>query len=417
MAEGMEDVYRQLYQSALDIHSDLRLEEVMTRIIERAVTLLRADSANYYAFQADRDVLIPWVGVERWEDEATIVLERGEGAAGQVLATGRPVRVDRYDEWPHRSLKYDRGIAARVAAVPVSRESQLLGVLTVIRDRQAPTFADEEIELLSLFADQAAIALENARVHAEALQYERLEHELVWARQIQGTLLPSEPPELIGYQVCTHYRPAREVGGDFYDFLRLRDGRWGLVVGDVMDKGIPAALYMSLARTLVRTAGLSGEPPGRALLRVNRHLWNDTIGEVFVTVLYGILQPAAGLVTLAAAGHPPPIHYRGRNQRAEVVSCRGTVLGVMERVSLTERSITLQPGDALLLYSDGLTEADTPHGTAFGLPRLVELFSRVGGREPDQAVEAISGAVNAHRAGQPPEDDLTLMLLRRSPTG
>jgi predicted ester cyclase len=207
------------------------------------------------------------------------------------------------------------------------------------------------------------------RLQRERIERERVEQELQVARHIQQASLPKEVPELEGWQIAPYYQPAREVGGDFYDFFELRDGRLGLVVGDATGKSVPAALVMASARSMLRAVAQASEySPGDVLSRVNDSLVIDIPPNMFVTCLYAILDPNSGGLTYANAGHDLP--YLHRNGAAEELRARGMPLGLMPRMSYEEKETTLQAGEAALLYSDGLVEAHDPKGEMFGFPRL-----------------------------------------------
>src|SRR5215217_904847 len=204
---------------------------------------------------------------------------------------------------------------------------------------------------------------------------ERVEHELQVARSIQQASLPKEVPKLEGWEIAPLYRPAREVGGDFYDFLELADGHLGFVVGDATDKGVPAALVMTAARSMLRAVAqaLGSSSPGEVLRRANDPLATDIPANMFVTCFYAILDPNSGSLSYANAGHDLP--YLHRNGDAEELRARGMPLGLMPAMSYEEKEIVLEAGDSALFYSDGLVEAHDPKGEMFGFPRLRTLVA------------------------------------------
>ena len=175
------------------------------------------------------------------------------------------------------------------------------------------------------------------------------------ARDIQVSFLPERCPEPAGWEIAADWRAARGVGGDFYDFIELDDERLGLVIADVSDKGVPAALFMSLSRTLVRASALESRSPSRVLQRVNELITTETRSNMFVSVFYGILNLRTGNLTYANAGHNPPILWRAQG-RSWLLTAHGMVLGVLEKVDLEEREVTLKPGELLILHTDGVTE-------------------------------------------------------------
>jgi serine phosphatase RsbU (regulator of sigma subunit)/predicted ester cyclase len=246
---------------------------------------------------------------------------------------------------------------------------------------------------------------------AEAQERERIEHELQVARQIQQELLPEATPELDGWQIAAYYGPAREVGGDFYDFLGFPDGRLGLVVGDATGHGMPAALVMATTRGMLRAVVQSVESPGEVLARVNEALVADVPPSTFVTCFYGILEPKSGHLVYANAGHDLPYLWHGG--AAEELRARGMPLGLMPGMGYEEKEITLKRGEGVLFYSDGLVEAHDPHYEMFGFPRLRALLADHG--EERSLVEFLMEELSSF-TGQSweQEDDITLMTLQRS---
>ena len=246
---------------------------------------------------------------------------------------------------------------------------------------------------------------------AEARERERIEQELLVARQIQQELLPETIPELEGWRIAAYYGPAREVGGDFYDFLEFPDGRLGLVVGDATGHGMPAALVMATTRGMLRAVVQSLESPGEVLARVNEAMVADVPPSTFVTCFYGILDPKSGHLVYANAGHDLPYLWHGG--AAEELRARGMPLGLMPGMGYEEKEITLKRGEGVLFYSDGLVEAHDPHYEMFGFPRLRALLADHG--KERSLVEFLMEELSSF-TGQSweQEDDITLMTLQRS---
>ena len=253
------------------------------------------------------------------------------------------------------------------------------------------------------------------RLQRERIERERVEQEMRLARSIQQASLPKEVPEPEGWQISPFYQPAREVGGDFYDFLELKDGQLGLVVGDATGKGVPAALVMASARSMLRAVAqaLGSASPGNVLARVNDALVTDIPTNMFVTCFYAVLDAETGHLVYANAGHDMP--YVHRNDGAEELRARGMPLGLMPRMSYEEKVTILRADEAALFYSDGLVEAHDPNGEMFGFPRLRALIAEHGeeGSLGDFLLEELYSFV---KEGWEQEDDITLLTLRRSPS-
>ncbi|HSJ55401.1 MAG TPA: SpoIIE family protein phosphatase, partial [Anaerolineae bacterium] len=255
----------------------------------------------------------------------------------------------------------------------------------------------------------------------EALERARLEQQMRVARVIQQTLLPKSAPNLAGWQVTGHYQPAQAVGGDFYDYVTLDDGRLGLLIGDVTDKGVPAALVMATTRSLLRSVARSLESPGQVLQQVNELLVREIPPKMFVTCLYAILDPRTGRLRFANAGHNLPYRTRngtgngtgnGSGQAAEL-RATGMPLGLMSGMVYEEAETTIQPGECLVFYSDGLVEAHNPHREMFGNPRLQALLSSGGEQCPALIPRLLSELEAFTGRGWQQEDDVTLLTLHR----
>jgi serine phosphatase RsbU (regulator of sigma subunit)/predicted ester cyclase len=250
------------------------------------------------------------------------------------------------------------------------------------------------------------------RLEQERIERERIEQELQVARRIQHASLPKEVPALEGWQISPYYQPAREVGGDFYDFFELEDERLGIVVGDATGHGVPAALVMASARSMLRAVAQASDSPGEALRRVNDPLATDIPPNMFVTCFYAILDPESGSLTYANAGHDLP--YLHRDGAAEELRATGMPLGLMPGMEYEEKQTILEAGEAALLYSDGLVEAHDPKGEMFGFPRLRALVAEHAEEERPLGEFLMEELYTFVGEGWEQEDDITLLTLRCS---
>ncbi|HKF36465.1 MAG TPA: SpoIIE family protein phosphatase, partial [Ktedonobacteraceae bacterium] len=278
--------------------------------------------------------------------------------------------------------------------------------------------ADEVGQLEQHFnqmAEQLVESMEQQQVLIEqtARQEERarIEQEMRTAHNIQQSLLPKEVPELAGWQFTRYYEPAKEVGGDFYDFLPFDDGQLGIVIGDVSGKGVPAALVMATTRTMLRTAAVATASPGEVLARVNDLLSADITSGMFVTCFYALLDAESGQLQYANAGHDPP--YRHHDGGASELWATGMPLGMMPGSCYEEFNVTLAPGDGVLFYSDGIVEAHNEHREMFGFPRLMRL---VGAHEDGKTLKQfiLDDLAAFTGADWEQEDDVTMVALHRT---
>ena len=333
-----------------------------------------------------------------------------------LLSASSVVEVDRLalDSPALRALK----AAGVKVCVPLVTQGELVGVLNLGDRMSEQEYSSDDRRLLNNLATQAAPALRVAQLarqqQAEARQRERLEQEMRVARIIQQTLLPKSLPNLPGWQVAAHWQPARAVGGDFYDFIDFPDGRLGLVTGDVTDKGVPAALVMATTRSILRSASERSSTPGQILAYANELLVSDIPPNMFVTCLYMILDPASRRLTIANAGHNLPIHRR--DEVVHDLRVTGMPLGLMPGMDYEEIEVTLEHGDNILVYSDGLVEAHNPAKEMFGFPRLRELLACSTDGEGCPAGEAmipflIDDLSEFTGPDWEQEDDLTFLIL------
>ena len=303
--------------------------------------------------------------------------------------------------------------------VPLVSQGELIGLLNLGPRLSQQEYSADDRKLLGDLATQTAPAVRVAQLvrqqQQEAQERERIEQELRIARLIQQTLLPKTLPQLPSYDVAAYYQPAREVGGDFYDFMELDDGRLGLVVGDVTDKGVPAALVMATTRTMLRASAQRLFSPGEVLRRANDALVTDIPPNMFITCLYAILEPESGRLVYANAGHDLPYRRTRESTAAEELRATGMPLGLMPGMSYEEKEITLEGGESVLFYSDGLVEAHDPTTREmFGFPRLQGLVGthREGGSSLIGFL--LSELTRFTGEGWEQEDDITLVTLERS---
>ncbi|HEX6254496.1 MAG TPA: SpoIIE family protein phosphatase [Euzebyales bacterium] len=311
-----------------------------------------------------------------------------------------------------RALR-DAGV---VLVVPLVTQGELLGLLNLGPRRSEQSYSSEDRRLLEELAGHAAPAVRIAqlvRQHDDQVrERSRIEQELRVATLIQQQFLPRELPRLDGWHVEAFYRPAREVGGDFYDFIELPDGRLGIVVGDVTDKGVPAALIMAKTHSILRGDAPRLPAPGDVLARANELLVSEMPANMFVTCMYAVLDPATGVLRFANAGHPVP-YVRATDGTVRELRARGMPLGLLPDMRYDEAETVLAPGDQVLLHSDGVAEAHGPGRSMFGFDRLAELVG--SDADPSRLIDTVLQALAVFVPdGAEQEDDITLVTVARS---
>src|SRR5687768_3113210 len=300
-------------------------------------------------------------------------------------------------------------------AVPLVSQGELIGTLNLGPRLSEQDYSSDDRRLLDNLAARAAPALRVGQLvreqEAEAATRQRFESELEVARLIQQNFLPQELPDLPGWQIAAYYHPAREVGGDFYDVIPLPGEQIAFVIGDVTDKGVPAALVMSATRSVLRASAQRLIEPGLVLERVNEHLCPDMPEKMFVTCLYGVLEPASGRFRFANAGHDLP--YVKTAEGAVELRARGMPLGLMPGMPYEQKEMVLAAGDSLLLHSDGVVEAHDPGREMFGFPRLKQAVADYPGG--GELIDRVLADLQAHTGpGAEQEDDITMVTLQRS---
>ncbi len=297
---------------------------------------------------------------------------------------------------------------AEQAASERGESSDELGLIAVALERMTTRVQDQQARLTDLVAElREALQAKNRLI--------ALEQELDIARGMQQSVLPRTFPPFGSFEIDARMTPAREVGGDFYDVFVIDETRLGVVVADVSGKGVPAAFFMLISRTLMKAIGTRGEPPAAALARLNQLLAEDNEQMMFVTLFYGVLERDSGHPAFANAGHNPPLIRRATGEVEWLDAASGVALAVMPGLDYEEGTTTLAPGDALLLYTDGVTEAVNAEDELFGEPRLKETVAEAAGGPASEAVAQIFAAVQRFAGGEPQADDLTVLGLRRTP--
>jgi sigma-B regulation protein RsbU (phosphoserine phosphatase) len=303
--------------------------------------------------------------------------------------------------------------------LPLATRTGLLGFLALGPKKSEEPYSPLDVRLLRSVATQAALALHNAQlaeqVAAEVAQRARFNRELEIAREVQEQLYPRELPRAPGLDLAGHCRPARGVGGDYYDFLDLDDGRVGIAIGDISGKGIPAALLMASLQASLRSQRIAGARTDLATLmgNLNRLIHDASPSNRYATFFYGEYDPRDGRLAYVNAGHNAPMLFRKAGDAPERLEVGGPVIGLLPVAAYQSGEVVLHPGDALLGFTDGISEAMDPADEEWGEPRLTEAFRACGGLAASAAVERLIAAADAFAAGAPQHDDMTVIVVRR----
>jgi sigma-B regulation protein RsbU (phosphoserine phosphatase) len=400
-------------------NSTLALDEVLNRVMDEVIAATRAERGFVMLREEDGTLTFR---AARGMDQSTVQdpqFQVSRGVVERVAQRGHPVltsdaQLD--DRFSLRMSVVNLGLRS-ILCVPLLVQGRLLGVVYVDNRLHSGLFTTADLDLLAAIASTAAIAIENARLYQVAVDKGRMERELQMAHEVQASLLPHTTPELPGWEFVARWRPAREVAGDYYDFLPLGEGRLGLVMADVSDKGMPAALFMALTRSVIRASVMPAPTPAEGITVANRLVCADSTSGMFVTAFYGLLHPDSGMLTYVNAGHNPPLLYRAGEEHLMELVPSGVALGIMEDARFEQREVRLQPGDWVLLYTDGLTDASDAQWNRFGDERLQRVLLDASPQDTPAAgiVAALERAVDAFTGNAAPFDDMALVLIRWAP--
>ena len=345
----------------------------------------------------------------------------GEGMIGRVWQSGQPVCLNEFSEAPELAKLRDSAFGtASVMAASLSYGKQDLGVLAIANGRMGGPFSQGDFVVFKSIAEQSAFALYNAIIYSMANEKKRLDHDLEIARDIQRILLPAEAPAINGFEISGINVPARQVSGDYFDYIHVDDERLGVAIADVSGKGVPASLIMAICRSVLRSEAARNPSPANVLQKVNRQLYPDIKEDMFISMAYLILDHGnnGNGVTLARAGHDAPLLYKRQSQSVTPIKPPGMVVGidsgnVFDRIT-GDFAVPLERDDCLVLYTDGVTEALDAEGNEFGLERTIQSV-RASATDGAQAiVKQVINDVRNFTGSHPQNDDITLIAIRKT---
>jgi sigma-B regulation protein RsbU (phosphoserine phosphatase) len=413
-SQSSSDRLALLYRLSQTFNSSLDLDEVLNLVMDEVVAVTRAERGFVTLREADGSLIFR---VARGMDQKTIddpQFQISRSVVERVAQEGQPILTSdaqRDDRFSTRQSVVILGLRA-ILCVPLKIKDQVLGVVYVDNRLQTGIFTEADLELLTAIASSAAIAIENARLYQVAVEKGRMERELQMAHDVQASLLPRETPQVAGWEFAARWQPAREVAGDYYDFIPLGEGQLGLVIADVSDKGMPAALFMALTRSMVRASVGSAPSPAEGIAHANRLICADATGGMFVTLFYALLNPANRELTYVNAGHNPPLLYGADQDQLTKLLRTGMALGVLEDSCYEQQTLYLNPDDFVLLYTDGVTDATNTQIQDFGMERLERV---VLDHRHTPAVDILAGlerAIHDFAGSAAPFDDTAIVVTK-----
>ncbi|MDD3641938.1 MAG: SpoIIE family protein phosphatase [Candidatus Krumholzibacteria bacterium] len=396
------------------INSTLSLEKIIELIVQKCIKHLKVQQGTVTLLESGGSEN-QFRTIMRKADQTTgyMPLHLDTQISGWMLVNKKPLVIDDLESDDRfRTFDSDGNLFRTLLSVPLFLKGRIIGSINVFNKHGGEPFADADKRLLSIIATQSAQVIENARLYEEEQSLMRMREELEIAYNIQTSLLPQEPPAIDGYDIAGRSIPAASVGGDYFDLIRLCDGRLFFCLGDISGKGMPAALLMSNMLATLRGQDLDGSSPSKILERSNHQMYRSTDPERFSTLLLGILDPGEHMIRYGNAGHNLPILVRG-DGAVERLTTGDLVLGALDEITFHEDTVSIGPGDTLLIFSDGISEAINVEDEEFGEERICGLIADHRNGSAQRLVEEIVIAVGAHAGKMPQRDDVTMVVIKR----
>lgn len=401
-----------LNELSIAISSSRGTEEVIQTIIRRSIKAVGAEQG-----------VITMVGEDATDPTKTLVrtmASSGDREAyspdqnllGWMYINRKPLVVnDPRSDARFQGVKWSDSVRSLVS-VPMQVHSRLIGILTLYNKKRGGEFSTEDQRLLSILAGQSAQVVETARLYEEEKKLATVQQELNLAYEIQTNLLPSRAPEINGYDLAGVSIPAQSVGGDYFDYIQIDDYHWGLALGDVSGKGMPAALLMSNAQATLRGQCLFGLSVHETVERSNTLLTGSIRRGSFLTLFFGMLDVVSGAFKFTNAGHNKP-YVRRADGTLEMLELGGLVVGFVPNQKYTEDAVSLNPGDTLFVFSDGIPEAMDEAHAQYGEERLEALLKDMGDVPAQAYIDRIHRDVKEHTGSAPQNDDITMLVVKR----
>jgi len=400
-----------LNELAAAIDSTMSTDEIMNLIVQESIKSIGVEQGAI--MMITEKTASPMKTLIRGMDASSggIPYRLGVSLTGWMMKNQKPLLIEDFStDERFRGVKVESGQIRSVLSVPLKAKDRMIGVINLI-NRKEGTFTREDERLVGIIATQSAQVLENARLYEEEKRLQQMEHELQMARDIQQSLLPKDNPQIPGVSIAGLSYPAREVGGDYYDFIPMGPNRLGVVIADVSGKGVPASLLMSNIQATLRVQAVSSGSPGHCITEANTALHKSTASDKYATLFYGILDMAEKTFTSTNAGHNAPMLV------SQGACCRrletgGIVLGMLPDMPFEDETIQLNSGDLLLMFSDGITEAMNDREEEFGEERLMALLGEHAQLDPVALMAEIVSQAQAFTGGTQQQDDMTLVAIK-----
>jgi len=413
------DKLRMLLDITKKISRSLDLQEVLNLVMDTLDSLIPYDAAGIFVLQCRDKELVP-EGEEPCEFKSEAVrgydidelsdlhLKLGEGFIGSVALSAQPIISPDVRNDPVYINARDKTRSEMVA--PIISNDEVIGVFDLESD-QFNAYSEDDLEVLMMLASQVAIIIEKVMLHEQLIEKKRLEGQLEVARQVQLALLPPHDPEIAGYDISAYNFPTEEVSGDYYDWVRIFEDQIGIVIADVSGKGVPAAILMAFLRASLRAASHIGYATHISMAKVNYLLWESIERNQFVTAFYGILDSLKGTMAYSNAGHNPPLLLNGAGT-SRYIDKGEQPLGMFAKTRYHEYYLEFEPGDVLVLYTDGATEANSPSGEEFGRERLAQAVKDNYDKPAREMIASLQLAILEWTDNAGATDDVTFFIIK-----
>lgn len=409
------DKLRMLHEITKTISRSLDLDEVLNLVMDTLGTLIPYDAAGIYLIEANDDDESPYVfkskAIRGYQISFDLIeprLRMGEGFLGTVAQTGKPIISSDVGADPRYFAARDLTRSEMLA--PIISNDRVIGVFDLESDHLA-AYSDDDLAVLQMLTSQVAIIIEKVRLHQQVVQKKRLEAQLEIARQVQLELLPSDDPDIDNFEISAYVFPTEEVSGDYYDWVRVFDDQIGIVVADAVGKGIPAALLMAFLRASLRSCVQIGYAPHIALSKVSSLLRDSIEDNKFITAIYGILDSTNKTFVFSNAGHNPPLLIKPDGEY-RYVEYGDLALGMFDDIHYHQHFIRFEPGQIMVIYTDGITEALNPTGEEYGQERLAKRVLDGFDLPAKKLIDHIRKGVDDFTEKKFLDDDGTLFIVK-----
>ncbi|NLG97009.1 MAG: SpoIIE family protein phosphatase [Chloroflexi bacterium] len=404
-----------LYRLSQTFNSSLDLNEVLNRVIDEVIEILHAERGFVMLLGPDGSQTFSAArGLERKtiDDPQSQI---SQSVVQKVFTEGQPILTSDAQTDTRFNMRQSIMLLGlrSILCVPLKVKEEVRGVVYADNRFETGIFTQADLDLLNAIASIAAISIENARLYQVAVETGRLQRELQLAREMQSSFLPQEIPQIDGWQFAARWEPAREVAGDYFDFIPVSSDHLGLAVADVTDKGAAAAMFMVFSNSIVRGSVHPSMSLSESIKNANRLIAAKSTNAMFVSLVYVQLNPGTGQANYVNAGHNPPLYYSARTDQIQLLAPTGMVLGIDPEAEYNQRAVDLDHGDFLVLYTDGLTDAINASEEPFGMERLTQIVFEQRSRSAEEIIDRLEDELFAHTGDITPFDDVTLLIVKR----